>query len=399
MTHPSCSSVIRLAFLASLCLGLVHAQCPVTGAYATGDGSDGNQASPLGTTPPYHLTATNSTFSYVVFYPGQSFTFAQLASFSATFTSNAGGAGGGAPRLRILLDADSDNDPIGDGDANDASISVYLGPSPSFVSNDAVLNTYSNFNVIGNNDAGRYDTSGMPTGGSPFTTYADALAKYGSLRVLRLGFVIDTFSAFPSRDETLVSINGSFTGPACVTVPTDAYQVVDPANLLIGDSVVNITNAGTRNGFDPAGGICANVYVFDPSEELIACCSCYVSPDGLRSLSAKQDLVSNTLTPGVPGSIVIKMLASTPPGGPTSCDASSPTIATLEPGLRAWSTDLHQNTAAGNYQVTENAFQNAVLSASELAKLTTFCGFIQANGSTFGVCRSCRFGGLGGSQQ
>jgi len=161
---------------------------------------------------------------------------------------------------------------------------------------------------------------------------------------------------------------------------------------------VNLTNAGTRNGFDPAGGICANVYVFDPSEELIACCACYVSPDGLRSLSAKQDLVSNTLTPGVPGSIVIKLLASAPVTG-TTCDPSSPTFANLEPGLRAWGTDLHQNTAAGNYRVTENAFQDAVLSPTEQAKLTAYCGFIQANGSTFGICKSCRFGGLGGASQ
>jgi hypothetical protein len=184
----------------------------VTGTYATGDGSDGNQASPLGPTPPYHLTATNSTSSYVLFYPNQTFTFAQLASLSATFTSNAGGAGGGAPRLRVLLDADSDNDtgsPCCDNDGNDASISIFLGPSPNYVSNDAVLNTYSGFNVIGNNDAGRYDTSGMPTGGSPFTTYSDALAKYGNLKVLRLGYVLDTFGDFPSRDETLNSLNAS----------------------------------------------------------------------------------------------------------------------------------------------------------------------------------------------
>jgi hypothetical protein len=205
---------MRIALL--LCLFALFAgvtpAAVVTGTYATGDGSDGNQASPLGSTPPYHLTATNSTFSYVLFYPNQMFTFAQLASLSATFTSNAGGAGGGAPRLRVLLDADSDNDtgsPCCDNDGNDASISIFLGPSPNYVSNDAVLNTYSGFNVIGNNDAGRYDTSGMPTGGSPFTTYSDALAKYGNLKVLRLGYVLDTFGDFPSRDETLNSLNAS----------------------------------------------------------------------------------------------------------------------------------------------------------------------------------------------
>jgi len=182
------------------------------------------------------------------------------------------------------------------------------------------------------------------------------------------------------------------------SLPVDAYQVSDPANLLIGDSYVNLTNAGTRNGFDPAGGICANVYVFDPSEELISSCSCYVSPDGLRSLSAKQDLVSNTLTPGVPGSVMLKLLASTPLAGST-CNPASPTLATLEPGLRAWGTDLHQNTTTGGYQVTESVFQNAVISPSELTKLTTYCGFLQANGSSFGICKSCRFGGLGGAEQ
>jgi len=80
MNHSRYSSLVRLTCLALFCFGLVHAQCPVSGTYATGDGSDGNQASPLGSMPPYHLTATNSTFSYVVFYPDQSFTFAQLAS-------------------------------------------------------------------------------------------------------------------------------------------------------------------------------------------------------------------------------------------------------------------------------------------------------------------------------
>jgi hypothetical protein len=209
----------------------------------------------------------------------------------------------------------------------------------------------------------------------------------------RYGWIAANEFNFLAIDNASLAINST------ITSPVDAYQIIDPSNLLIGDSYVNLTNAGTRNGFDPAGGICANIYVFDPSEELIACCACYVSPDGLRSLSAKQDLVSNTLTPGVPGSIVIKLLTSTPPAGPGSCNPSSPTIATLEPGLRAWGTDLHQNTTTGAYRVTENPAQQAVLSVSELAKLTTFCGFIQANGSTFGICKSCRFGGLGGAQQ
>jgi hypothetical protein len=189
------------------------------------------------------------------------------------------------------------------------------------------------------------------------------------------------------------------TGPATGGGPAadPSHLVAYASNLQFADSYVNITNTGVVNGFDPAGGICANVYAFDPSEEMVACCACYVTPDGLRSVSAMQDLVSNTLTPGVPGSIVIKLIASTPIG--TSCDPATPTAATLKPGLRAWAATPHQNTASGTFQMTENVFQGSVLSDTELAKLTSYCGFIRANGSGLGICKSCRLGGLGGAQQ
>jgi hypothetical protein len=49
--------------------------------------------------------------------------------------------------------------------------------------------------------------------------------------------------------------------------------------------------------------------------------------------------------------------------------------------------------------VTENAFQKTVLSPSENAKLTGYCNFIQANGSGFGICRSCAAGGLGATKK
>ena len=353
--------------------------CPISGAYDLGPGDDGNQATGTG---PFHVTATNTTFSYVDFVPNQTFTFDQLDSLFAIFTSNSGGSGGGTPRLSVLLD---DN-------GTPRVMHIYLGNSPAFTDTDAVLNTWSGANLIGNNDAGRYDTSHF-SGGSPSTTYANAVALVGSKTVLEIDFVADTFSPFPSRDETLTSIGGTLTscGP-----PTDAYQVAYLSNLITGDSYLNLTNAGTRNGFDPDGGICANVYVFDPSEEMVACCSCYVSPDGLRALSAQQDLVSKTLTPGHPNGVVVKLLASQPNG--TTCDPTTPSsVDGLESGLRAWATTLHVNTTASQSQMTENAFLAAVLSPSEQQKLTTFCAFIKANGSTFGLCQSCTTGGsLGG---
>jgi hypothetical protein len=167
------------------------------------------------------------------------------------------------------------------------------------------------------------------------------------------------------------------------------FQVRYASNLNIGDSVINITNSGASSG-----NICANVYTFSPDEQLISCCSCTVTPNALVSLSAKTDLISNTLTPAVPNSIVVKILATT--GG--ACNASVP--GTPSPGLAAWGTTLHVNAAvAGGVALTETPFTPATLSAAELAKISSFCGFIQANGSGFGICRSCRLGGQGADKQ
>jgi hypothetical protein len=185
------------------------------------------------------------------------------------------------------------------------------------------------------------------------------------------------------------------------------YQLRYLANLNQGDSYVNLTNAGTLSGFDPAGRLCVNVYTFDPNEELISCCACPVTPNGLNSLSARNDLISNTLTPGVPTGIVIKLLASTGiAGGATAvaqCNAA--TVGTganvLVTGLAAWGTTIHAlpvtpGTPATTFGVTETPFTNATLSAAELVRITSLCGFAQTNGSGFGICRACRLGGLGG---
>lgn len=185
----------------------------------------------------------------------------------------------------------------------------------------------------------------------------------------------------------LASISAAF------AQPPDAFQVRYASNLNLADSVINITNAGTQGGTAPTGNICVNVYTFAADEQLVACCSCLVTPDGLNSLSARTDLISNPLTPAVPTSIVVKLLATTPVGG--TCNPSSPTAGTLAAGMRAWGTTVHAlPTAPGGLALTETEFSNAVLSATELAHITSTCAFIQDNGSGFGICASCSTGGL-----
>jgi hypothetical protein len=175
--------------------------------------------------------------------------------------------------------------------------------------------------------------------------------------------------------------------------PDDAFQVRYASNLPVGDSVINVTNTGTSataGAFGQiSGSICVNVYTFDPAEELVSCCTCSVTPNGLQSLSVKGSLTSNPLTPAIPTSVVIKLVAST-----GACNASGVTSGSLASGMRAWGTTIHA-LPVGGYGVTETAFSNGGLSAAELGHLTTFCGFIQANGSGFGICSGCSTGGLG----
>src|ERR1700688_2773584 len=75
------------------------------------------------------------------------------------------------------------------------------------------------------------------------------------------------------------------------------YQIDYVSNLNQGDSYVNITNGGLLGAFlglnGSNGDICANIYVFDPAQELLACCSCRITPDGLNSFSVKNDLINH----------------------------------------------------------------------------------------------------------
>jgi hypothetical protein len=206
--------------------------------------------------------------------------------------------------------------------------------------------------------------------------------------------------------STVVAFSTALLAQNPITADT-SFQVRYAANLGIGDSVINITNTGatSTNAFPiQDGNLCANVYTFAADEQLVSCCSCFVTPDGLASLSAHSDLINNTLTPAVPTSIVIKMLAT---AGSTAAACNAATAGsgnnTLANGLAAWGTTIHAlpvtpGTPSTTYGVSETAFMPVTLSAAELTRITSLCGFIQTNGSGFGICNSCALGGLGATK-
>jgi hypothetical protein len=187
------------------------------------------------------------------------------------------------------------------------------------------------------------------------------------------------------------------------------FQVRYAANLTAGESYINITNSGANGapllgpGFGGAvGNICVNVYAFSPDEQLISCCSCLVTPNGLVNLGVNRDLTSKTLTGVIPTSVVVKLLATLAGtgGSGTSCTNSAATVttATTVPGMLAWGTTNHA-AVGGGLAVTETPFRAATLSAGELASVGGRCASILGNGSGFGICASCRAGALGASAQ
>ncbi len=329
--------------------------------------------------------------------------------------------------------------------------------NPGNASSQAATVTLSNFNGGGGVVTGPPQVSGNVTGTLPgnlvFANNPSALNEYFqpftygsqiSFTVTLMGPAIDSPDGLATAGSTFgvglydnsflipqpiltnqgagsgfagqidINLNGSTTatafpnannGPSVVTFTLGSpYFVRYASNLNLGDSVIDITNTGASSTTAlpiQNGNLCVNVYAFSPDEQLVSCCSCLLTPDGLVSLSVKNDLISNTLTPGMPTSIVVKLLASNGGTAFSSCNAGTVGTGTnlLASGLAAWGTTLHALPGNAAYGVSETPFVAATLSGAELARITTLCSLIQSNGSGYGICKVCRLGGQGASKQ
>ena len=124
----------------------------------------------------------------------------------------------------------------------------------------------------------------------------------------------------------------------------------------------------------PGQTICADIYGFDPAQELKECCSCPVSTDGLLTI-ALHSLTDNPANGVFSSTGVIKIVAD----GSPSCAGSLPTNPVPAPELRNWMVNPESS-------ITESEFQAAPLSSQELFELGLLCSFIP-NQSGPGVCR------------
>jgi len=183
-------------------------------------------------------------FSFLTFTPSEPLTFAELTELLATYSFTLGNCGGGSLRWSVRLDVGNDGQP-----GNDGSIFIYYGDHPNFT--DCTTTNQSALNMIGQSDA-RYDTTQL--GGPFYDTYANALASYGGVRVLRVSLVVDSGWLLDQR-LTLsdVTVNGNTFVPQAGTptrtcaLPPAGIQV---AKVLSGDQEVLLGPSSIQPGAD-----------------------------------------------------------------------------------------------------------------------------------------------------
>jgi hypothetical protein len=152
------------------------------------------------------------------------------------------------------------------------------------------------------------------------------------------------------------------------------------------DGTVQVLNPGS-----PTANLCAQIYVFDPYQELSECCACLITPDGLRTLSVNTDLTSNPLT-----GVTLSKGSVTITSGYTSNNFNnpcSPLNNIVSPTLRAWGTHIYSypNAPSGaTYLLTESDYQDRSLGQWN-DNLLTDCYAISLDGSGHGTC-SCGTG-------
>jgi|SRR5579863_8436952 len=165
----------------------------------------------------------------------------------------------------------------------------------------------------------------------------------------------------------------STVGPPADTMKVDYFSNANTSGAP--DATVRLDDPGS-----PTGNVCASMFVFDQYQELSECCSCLLTPDGLRTLSVNNDVTANPLTGVTLNTGVIKFVSTTPIAG--TCPL--PTVVRATPTLRAWTTHI-QN---GNFSVTETASSDVTLNTGEASRLARECYAVWLVGSGRGIC-SC----------
>jgi hypothetical protein len=166
-------------------------------------------------------------------------------------------------------------------------------------------------------------------------------------------------------------------GSAVAQGDNSVYFVTYFANNVAAapDASVRVINDGSAGAYG-AGDLYADFYLFDDSEELITCCSCQVTPDGLLSESVKK-MTASAIREVAPTRGVIKMISSTNGFFPVAGEEEPPAEIT-SPGLRVWATHIQSvknETPDGPapYSQTETILADSNLVASDQSLMEILC--------------------------
>jgi hypothetical protein len=171
----------------------------------------------------------------------------------------------------------------------------------------------------------------------------------------------------------------TISGTALAQGDNSVYFVTYYANNVSGapDATLRVINDGE------AGSIRAvDIYIFDDSQELVACGSCQISPDGLLSEDVKTELTNNPLTGRVPSRGVIKVISE------KYVNSTPPTQFSPSPlaDMRGWATHIERATpTSGAYATTEAPLADSNLSTGEQSLLGNLCYYASLLGSGQGT--------------
>jgi len=182
------------------------------------------------------------------------------------------------------------------------------------------------------------------------------------------------------------------------------YYANNAGAAAVYDQIVRIINVGTAGNplTVPVGDICANIYVFDPDQEMQSCCAELLTPNELDSAFVGVQLTGinpgfcipgapacaglpATLTGVAPSSGVIKIVLTPDPTGAACDPRNALTGADATEGVVF---GTHLQTTGGFVFVTETEKLSSTLSASEATFLPQTCSFVVYLGSGRGQCYS-----------
>ena len=203
-------------------------------------------------------------------------------------------------------------------------------------------------------------------------------------------FALLAMTALPSLAQ------GPVTGPYLVdyfsnNVSNIQFDAPTTTIAAIVDQQLRLVNFGAAGSplTSPVGDVCANIYVFDANQEMVACCSCRITPNGELTLSVALNLTSNPVTSVVPINGDIKVVS-------TAAGTGTCTPLTYNAGLLDSTVGFATHVqvpggigaapVAGPIFATETRVPAAALSGQEQSFLTQACQFARYLGSGKGTC-------------